>query len=112
MFTLGQASSALKESETLIEHSARPSYVKSTNLKAVKALSSVPQVFNPIQALMVNRLFNMQLEFVKLLWRYDKRNGLTNGLILWILIKGVLKENIFGDEEFVEQANKLNEMAT
>jgi len=68
------------------------------------------QVFTPIQALMVNRLFNMQLEFVKVLWRYDKRNAMTNGLILWILIKGIIKENIFGDESLVEEVNKLNKL--
>ena len=52
----------------------------------------------------------MQLEFVKVLWRYDKRNAMKNGLILWILIKGILKENIFGDESLVEQVNNLNKL--
>ena len=52
----------------------------------------------------------MQLEFVKVLWRYDKRNAMKNGLILWMLIKGVIKENIFGDESLVEEVNKLNKL--
>ena len=61
---------------------------------------------------MVNRLFNMQLEFVKILWRYDKRNAMTNGLMLWMLISGILKENIFKDEGLEEHADKLNKMKT
>ena len=52
----------------------------------------------------------MQLEFVKVLWRYDKRNAMKNGLILWMLIKGIIKENIFGDESLVEEVNKLNKL--
>ena len=35
---------------------------------------------------------------------------MTNGLILWILIKGIIKENIFGDESLVEEVNKLQKL--
>ena len=47
---------------------------------------------------MVNRLICMQLNFVKLLWRYDKKNAVANALLLWILLKGIFKERIFSRE--------------
>jgi len=65
------------------------------------------EVVNPIQVLMVNRLICMQLEFVKLLWSYDKKNSLANALLLWILIDGILKEGIFGSENSVDDLMSL-----
>ena len=71
------------------------------NSNAIYCLSVV-KVVNPIQALIVNRLFCMQLDFVKALWWYDKKNSLTNALLIWILVKGIIKEGIFGTENSVD----------
>ena len=49
----------------------------------------------------------MQLEFVKLLWCYDKKNSLANALLLWILTDGILKEGIFGSENSVDDLMAL-----
>ena len=58
-------------------------------------LSGTNKVVNPIQALMVNRLLCMQFEFVKALWFYDKKNSLTNGMLLWVLIQGIYDGHFF-----------------
>ena len=47
---------------------------------------------------MVNRLVCMQLKLVEVFWRYDKKNSLANALLLWIITKGIIHENIFGSE--------------
>ena len=44
---------------------------------------------------MVNRLLCLEVEFVNVLWKYDKKNCLTNALLLWMLIEGILREGIF-----------------
>ena len=37
----------------------------------------------------------MQFDFVKALWFYDKKNSLTNGILLWVLIEGIHNEHVF-----------------
>ena len=54
---------------------------------------------NPIQALIVNRFLCMQLEFLKILWLYDKKNCLTNAVLIWVLIDGVDKEGVFSNRD-------------
>ena len=67
------------------------------------------EIISPIQALIINRLFCMQLDFVKMLWKYDKEKILVNAVMIWILINGILKEKIFARESAAEDLVKLKE---
>ena len=65
------------------------------------------EIISPIQALIINRLFCMQLDFVKMLWKYDKENILVNTVMIWILINGILNEKIFARESAADDLVKL-----
>jgi len=67
------------------------------------------KVATPIQALMVNRLICCQFEVVKVLWRYDKKNSLTNALLLWIMVEGILqrKKKMFKRKHSLEDFQKF-----
>ena len=67
----------------------------------------IKQMVNPIQALMINRLLCMEFDVVKVLWRYDKKNSLTNALLLWILTEGILKKGIFSRTDSVDEFDNL-----
>ena len=67
------------------------------------------EIISPIQALIINRLFCMQLDFVKMLWKFDKENILENAVMIWILINGILKEKIFAREYAADDLVKLKE---
>ena len=67
------------------------------------------EIISPIQALIINRLFCMQLDFVKMLWKFDKENILVNTVMIWILINGILKEKIFARESAADDLVKLKE---
>ena len=56
---------------------------------------------------MVNRLLCMKFKFVKILWRYDKKNSFTNSLLLWIIIKHILDKKIVEDSEVGDKFIKL-----
>ena len=56
------------------------------------------RVISPIQALILNRVFCMQFEFVKMLWEFDKQNIIVNAVMIWILVTGILKLKIFARE--------------
>ena len=66
-------------------------------------------IISPIQALIINRVFCMQLDFVKMLWKYDKENVLVNAVMIWILINGILKEKIFARENATDDLTKAKE---
>ena len=70
---------------------------------------SFNKVATPIQALMVNRLICCQFEVVKVLWRYDKKNSLTNALLLWIMVEGILqrKKKMFKRKHSLEDFQKF-----
>ena len=67
------------------------------------------EIISPIQALIINRLFCMQFDFVKMLWKYDKENILVNTVMIWILINGILKEKTFAREYAADDLAKLKE---
>ena len=67
------------------------------------------EIISPIQALIINRLFCMQLDFVKMLWINDKENILVNAIMIWILINGILKEKIFAREYAADDLTKLKD---
>ena len=66
-------------------------------------------ILSPIQALIINRVFCMQLDFVTMLCKYDKDNILVNTVMIWILINGILKEKIFARESASDELVKLKE---
>ena len=55
-------------------------------------------IISPIQALIINRVFCLHFDCVKMLWKYDKQNLLVNSIMIWILVNGILKEEIFSRE--------------
>ena len=63
-------------------------------------------IISPVQALIINRVFCMQFDFVKVLWMFDKQNILVNTVMIWILVNGILKQRIFsrdgGTTELIE----------
>ena len=56
---------------------------------------------------MINRLLCMQFDIVKVLWRYDKKNSLTNALLLWILTEGILKKGILSRKDSIDEFDNL-----
>ena len=67
------------------------------------------EIISPIQALIINRVFCMQFNFVMMLWKYDKENILVNAVTVWILINGILKERIFARESAMDDLTKAKE---
>lgn len=92
-------------------------HLMNTNInRAISTLSSgiMPDCFNldgtpkveiisPIQALIINRIFHLQFDFVKMLWKYDQGNLLANAIMIWILVDGILKKGIFARETFCSE---------
>ena len=65
------------------------------------------KIVNPIQALMVNRLLCMKFESVKVLWLYDKKNCLTNTVLLWVLMNGIVREGVFYNRDSIDVFESL-----
>ena len=66
-------------------------------------------IISPIQALIINRVFCLHMDFVRMLWEYDKQNMLVNAVMIWILINGILKEKIYARESGFDELVKAKE---
>ena len=52
----------------------------------------------------------MQYETVKVLWEYDKKNSLTNALLLWVLITGILRNKKIFEETHSDSKDDLRDL--